>query len=160
MDGSEVKEKKMGILEWIGAIARYAIGVVLIMSGASKISYPYLFLSNVLGYQLSGFQSALIVSLILPGIELACGLCLISNVLTRGALFIAAVMFFIFSAGQFSVLIRHIAVSCGCFSAMGSQVSKWTLLRVAIFLAITLLAMLIDFILSKRGSNWAQCNAK
>jgi putative oxidoreductase len=96
---------------------RWFLGVLLVWASLSKIANPQEFYINIAAYKMAlpGLLLRL-AAMILPWLELLCGLLLLSRIWTRSALVWAMVMFgvFVFCTGQ--AWARGLEISCGCFN--------------------------------------------
>jgi len=98
-------------------IVRWVLGVLLIWASLSKIANLQDFYISIMAYRmpLPGFF-ARAASIILPWLELLCGLLLIAKIWTRPALVWAMVMFSVFVICTGQAWARGLEISCGCFN--------------------------------------------
>lgn len=98
-------------------IVRWILGVMLAAASLSKIANPQEFFVSIAAYQ-TPLPSVLLrlAAMILPWLELLCGLLLLGRIWMRAALVWSLVMFavFVFSTGQ--AWARGLEISCGCFN--------------------------------------------
>ena len=94
---------------------RIILGLVFIYASLDKISNPSDFSDLIDNFHISPVLLSNIVALILPWVELLCGLCLIFGCMVRGAnvLIFAMLLFFIMILSQ--AVYRGIDTHCGCF---------------------------------------------
>lgn len=117
------------------------LAVVLLHSGLSKISNPYLFLSSVYGYELLSAKAGQAVAIVLPCLELVLGVCLLGRLLLDGSLAVSTVLFATFTGVQFSAVSRALDIPCGCFGGlMNEEVSHATVARAGMLLAASIAA--------------------
>jgi uncharacterized membrane protein YphA (DoxX/SURF4 family) len=95
---------------------RIFLGAVFVLSSIDKISDPSAFASSILNYKIVGPDTAMLVSSILPYLELICGLCLIIGLYTRAGALLITSMLIVFTILIISALARGLDISCGCFS--------------------------------------------
>lgn len=110
-----------GIAPWIGTAARLATGGVWVVAGAIKLPDPYESITAVRAYEILPESVVPFVGYLLPVVEVAIGLLLLSGLLTRWAGLGSAILFAIFVAGIASVWIRGIEIDCGCFGGGGAE---------------------------------------
>jgi uncharacterized membrane protein YphA (DoxX/SURF4 family) len=101
----------------LGLLARIVVGVVLIVSGAIKLSAPKEEFSMVIeAYGLVPPSMALTLAAFLPWIELLIGYSLISGYFLRVTAAAAGILFVVFDLALLSLRLRGIILpSCGCF---------------------------------------------
>jgi putative oxidoreductase len=97
-------------------VVRWLLGVLMLWAAVSKLANPTEFLAALYSYELPLPQSLLqVVAVMLPWVELLCGLALLANLWTETVLVLATALFviFIFATGQ--AWARGLDISCGCF---------------------------------------------
>lgn len=125
------------------AVGRIFLGGVFIWASWDKILAPQAFAKAIANYQIVPMYLADWSALLLPWIELVCGVCLITNRWARGSALIAAGLMIVFMAALGYNMIRGIDVSCGCFT-LDEKVpgNMWGYLaRDAAFLALAVTVM-------------------
>ncbi|HMP91221.1 MAG TPA: MauE/DoxX family redox-associated membrane protein [Kiritimatiellia bacterium] len=96
---------------------RLILGIVFIYAGYIKILDPASFAKNVYQYQILPDAWVNITSLILPWLEVVCGLALIiAPRLRRGASAWLFIMLAVFTSAILASIYRGLDISCGCFS--------------------------------------------
>ena len=91
------------------------IGAVLVWAALGKVANPQEFYTALLAYRLPLPALALMATaVILPWLELLCGLLLIANLRTRAALAWAAVLFAVFALATGQAWMRGLDIACGC----------------------------------------------
>jgi hypothetical protein len=146
MDG-----KKIVIFEWLGVLARTALGAVFVWSAMYKLRWPYMFLANVYDYEVLGPQSGILIAMTLPWIELLVGMCLLGNLLTKGAVLLATAMMGVFVFLHASVIQRGLAISCGCFSGSAAEpVSYSSLIRNCVLLLLCGICLALSLTMPER----------
>jgi|Deesub1362B_J571_1020462.scaffolds.fasta_scaffold00243_12 uncharacterized membrane protein YphA (DoxX/SURF4 family) len=126
-------------------LIRILIGAIFIFSGITKIINPLKFAQDILNYQIVSESISFWIALILPWLELICGIFLITGIVIRGSSFLISCMLFIFIFLIFSVLIRGEQIDCGCFGFIRQKVS-WGLLMQDLILFSLSLTILISYI--------------
>lgn len=118
-----------GILEWT---LRLFIGLTFIVASWHKIVSPDQFAIILYGYAVFPPQIINVLAIVMPSLELVCGLTLITGLLKRsGILLINAMLVGFIFLISFN-LIRGHEFDCGCFSLGGTKgiwSSVWLLVR-------------------------------
>ncbi len=123
-------------------MVRLAVGVTFIYASYYKIIEPGSFAKSIWYYHLVPGSLINLIAVILPWVELICGLCLIVGVCYRGSLLSVFVMTVVFVAGIGSAIARGIDLDCGCFkAARSSSSSTWNSLLFDVGLLILLLQL-------------------
>jgi putative oxidoreductase len=109
---------------------RWIIGLLLVWAPLSKLANLHEFYVSVAAYQMPLPDLLLrLTAMILPWLELLCGLLLLGNIWTRAALFWAMVMFAMFVLATGQAWARGLDIACGCFNlrafGLGEGSGKW-----------------------------------
>lgn len=97
------------------AMLRWLIGVLLIWAALGKLADLQEFLAVLAAYRLPLSAAVLRgTAMVLPWMELLCGLLLIAGVRTRAALAWSMVMFAVFSVCTAQAWARGLKIACGC----------------------------------------------
>ncbi len=102
--------------EVFGLLARVALGILFVWASIDKALHPAAFAEIVNNYQLLPGGIINIFALVLPWLELLCGLALIFGILIRPSAAWIAVMLVMFIAAVSLALSKGINIDCGCFS--------------------------------------------
>jgi len=109
---------------------RVVLGVIFVYASCDKIMDPDAFARSVQNYRILPVESVNLLAIILPWLELVCGMLLCLGLFTGGSVLVVALMLVMFFVALSSALIRGIDISCGCFSSSGTDtVSLFYLLR-------------------------------
>ena len=124
---------------WVELAGRWILGLTFIYASYNKILFPADFAKIIYGYDL--FPDALInlIAIILPFLELAAALALITGVYPRSAVLIVNILLVAFIILLSVNLIRGHEFDCGCFAIKNSgstSATKVTLIRDFIYLAL------------------------
>jgi uncharacterized membrane protein YphA (DoxX/SURF4 family) len=106
-----------GRTAWLGLVARLLLGLMFVVSGASKRSAPAEEFAVVIeNYDLVSTDAAQSVSALLPWVELLVGFALIFGFLTPQASAAAGAMLLVFVLALLSTKARGLDLpNCGCF---------------------------------------------
>jgi putative oxidoreductase len=101
----------------VSQVLRWVLGGVLLWAALSKLANLQEFYSGLSGYQLP-LPSAILklVAIVLPWLELLCGLMLIARIRVRAALLWAMILFGLFAAATGQAWARGFNISCGCLN--------------------------------------------
>ncbi|MCX5768811.1 MAG: hypothetical protein NTZ09_00850 [Candidatus Hydrogenedentes bacterium] len=105
----------------VGFLLRGLLGTLFVAAALSKIQFPLEFLSEVYGYGVLGSDTGILLSLLLPWLELLLGMCLILDILVFESLFLAAGLLALFLIAQGTALASGRVISCGCFGGRGVE---------------------------------------
>jgi putative oxidoreductase len=124
-------------------VLRWFLGLVFIIAGIEKIAQPELFAISIEAYKL--LPSILINSsaLVIPWVELVCGIFLLGGVCLRGSSLMAISLLAVFTIAIIAALVRGLQIDCGCFGAQYS--SPVGISKVLEDCGLLLLALLIYF---------------
>jgi uncharacterized membrane protein YphA (DoxX/SURF4 family) len=109
---------------------RWAVGLLLVWASLSKLANLHEFYVSIVAYRMPLPDTMLrLTAIILPWLELLCGLLLLGKIWPRAALVWAMMMFavFVFATGQ--AWARGLDIACGCFNlqafGLGEGGGKW-----------------------------------
>jgi uncharacterized membrane protein YphA (DoxX/SURF4 family) len=103
------------IMNMISIGARMILGALFIYASWHKIAYPGEFANVINNYQILPAELVNPAAVLLPWLEMVCGLCMISGLLVRGSAFILSLLLLVFIAALIYSLLRGLDISCGCF---------------------------------------------
>ena len=106
----------------------FAVGLVFLYAGLSKLRQPADFLRDVYAYELVGPPLGRYLAMVLPHLEIVAGGLLLLGVWRRAAGLLLAALCLVFVAAQAWAMSRGLSIDCGCFAGSES-VSAWTLAR-------------------------------
>ena len=119
-------------------VFRLVVGAVFIYAGAVKVVEPLDFAENIANYQLVGQSLSFLTALVLPWLEVLCGLALALGIRRRAAALLVSLMLGFFILLTLVTIVRGLNVDCGCFGAL-SRTAGWPLvLEDAVMLYMTL----------------------
>jgi hypothetical protein len=102
----------------ISLCCRLVLGATLLFSGFTHFQLPYLFLEDLLAYELVSGWTAVWVSILLPSVEIALAVCLFSKASPKWSLVFTLIVLILFLIAQSSALIRGLKIDCGCFGGV------------------------------------------
>ncbi len=102
-------------------LARLTLALVFVYAGAVKMQDVVAFAGHVAAYQILPYAMNYLVAATLPYVEFLAGVMLLLNARVRPALLVIGAMTLVFMAALFSVLLRGLAIDCGCFDPGGGQ---------------------------------------
>lgn len=101
---------------WLSLIARLIVGGVYTYASLDKIIHPDVFAKIVNNYHLLPGALVNVFALILPWVELVCGLALIMGTRVLGASVILTALTTVFIVAVGINVARGVNIDCGCFS--------------------------------------------
>jgi uncharacterized membrane protein YphA (DoxX/SURF4 family) len=105
---------------WTGLLFRLIAGIVFVYASYDKLLHPEAFLKIVHNYRILPPALETMFALTLPWMEFLVGLLLILGLLTEASALLNCVLLVAFLIAIPSALIRHIDITCGCFSTIKS----------------------------------------
>ena len=102
-------------------LARLTLALVFVYAGAVKMQDVVAFAGHVAAYQILPYAMNYLVAATLPYVEFLAGVMLLLNARVRPALLVIGAMLLAFMAALVSVLLRGLAIDCGCFDPGGGQ---------------------------------------
>ncbi|MGK2943246.1 MAG: MauE/DoxX family redox-associated membrane protein [Desulfuromonadales bacterium] len=102
-------------------LARLTLALVFVYAGAVKMQDVVAFAGHVAAYQILPYAMNYLVAATLPYVEFLAGVMLLLNTRVRPALLVIGAMTLAFMAALVSVLLRGLAIDCGCFDPGGGQ---------------------------------------
>jgi uncharacterized membrane protein YphA (DoxX/SURF4 family) len=117
-------------------ILRVLFGLLFIWASWDKILNPAAFAEVLYNYRLLPDLLIHPAAIILPWLEMGCGILLVVGQMTGGSLIILNGLLLIFGATLALSLYRGLDINCGCFSlgSKGERVAWQTLVRDFVFL--------------------------
>ncbi len=120
-------------------IVRLVLGFLFIIASIDKIANPQAFAQSIGHYELFPPVITYIIATILPWLELLCGFCIVFGVFIKGSTLTASILLGVFTIVVISALIRHLDISCGCFTLdpQTEKISGTKILENVILLALS-----------------------
>ena len=140
------------LLKWIVShkvlafLFRILLGVTFLYACYDKILHPEAFAEAVANYRMLPDALVGLAAVVLPWVELVCGLFLILGLFVRSSALIVSLMFIVFSIALSSAVLRGIDIDCGCFSVTrnGHSVDFGLILRDLGYLVLSLQVLVFD----------------
>ncbi len=130
--------------EIVSLLLRVGLGALFLYAGVLKMLDVQGFATDIANYRAAPSFLVPLMAATLPGIEMACGVCLLVPRTLRAAAWLTAVMLAGFTLAVAQALARDINIECGCFGSLRDPVTVLTLARdVALLGCAALLIWLI-----------------
>ncbi len=100
---------------------RLTLGFVFIYAAIDKIAQPGAFAENIYNYRMLPHWAINVMALVMPWLELICGVLIIAGVFLRGSAFLIGLMLGVFIIAISAALVRGLDISCGCFTMEGGH---------------------------------------
>ena len=110
--------------EYLQLIIRLAVGLIFIYAAIDKIINPAQFARLVYNYHLLPGGLVNLMAIILPWIEMICGISLILGIYKKGSILIINVMIIMFVVAIGINMIRGVDLKCGCFTVSANAKSN------------------------------------
>jgi uncharacterized membrane protein YphA (DoxX/SURF4 family) len=106
--------------------ARCVLGVVFVFASIEKIAAPEAFAISVEAYRILPLPVINLFALLVPWLELLCGLFLMAGHHLRGSSLVASILLAGFTLAILSAMARGLNIDCGCFGAAYQTPVTWT----------------------------------
>jgi len=94
---------------------RLVLGGVFIYAAVYKIAEPEDFARSIYNYRMLPEETINLMAIIMPWLELICGIFIIIGSFVRGSAVLIGLMLLVFIIAISSALARGLDISCGCF---------------------------------------------
>jgi len=129
---------------YLAFVFRLYIAGLFIYASMYKINYTAEFAETIASYQIVPYWGVNILAVVLPWIELICGILLFAGIRVRSAIAILSFLLVGFTIGIYINLVRGSPISCGCFHTIGESISWRTLVRDVIWMGMSLHIFFFD----------------
>jgi uncharacterized membrane protein YphA (DoxX/SURF4 family) len=102
--------------DYLSLLIRLFVGIVFIYASLDKIAQPDQFARIVYNYQLLPGGLINLMALILPWVEIICGVFIILGIFYKGTVLILNLMVVVFIFAVGVNVIRGVNLECGCFT--------------------------------------------
>ncbi len=125
---------------------RIYLGVVFIAACLYKIADPQEFALSIATYGILPVELVNPMAIMLPWIELICGIALILGFWTKASALAISGMMVMFITALVIALSKHLQMSCGCFASAeaGDDINYLTVIRDSLWLAGGLFVLVFD----------------
>ena len=106
---------------WLTTRVQIGLGAIFVVAALPKIADPPSFAHMIYNYRILPGALINITSIVMPWLELLCGLALILGVWTKAARNIVASMLVVFMIAIAINLLRDNAIDCGCFDTSAAN---------------------------------------
>jgi uncharacterized membrane protein YphA (DoxX/SURF4 family) len=106
---------------WVILGIRLLLGFVFVYASIDKIVHPGEFAQSIYNYRMMPHSTLNLMAIVMPWLELICGVLLAIGVLWRGSAFLIGFMLLVFIIAISTALLRGLDISCGCFSVEGGH---------------------------------------
>ena len=107
--------------DYLTMFFRLVVGVTFISASFYKIIEPGDFAKSIWFYHIVPGSIINLMAIVLPWLELVCGVCLIFGIYYRSSVIWINIMMVVFIIALTSALIRGLDIDCGCFKAAKSS---------------------------------------
>lgn len=94
---------------------RLVLGGVFIYASVYKVAEPEEFARSIYNYRMLPEETINLMAIIMPWLELICGILIIIGAFVRGSAALIGLMLLVFIIAISSALARGLDISCGCF---------------------------------------------
>jgi hypothetical protein len=144
MGGNSVRAKAC---HYCARMAAIVVGAALLLSAIYHLTNSYHFLGAVYEYELVGPRVGVAVAITMPALQLLTAVCLLSQILVRAAFLISTAMLAMFCVLQWSVIQRHLDISCGCWGPSHTDpISVSSMSIVVVLLCLSVSGLLCDWL--------------
>ncbi|MBI1803087.1 MAG: DoxX family membrane protein [Ignavibacteriae bacterium] len=110
---------------YVVLLVRCFLGVVFVIAAIEKIAIPETFAISVEAYKLIPTYVINVFALVIPWVELVCGLFLIAGVFVRASSALLSGLLAVFVVALISALLRELKIDCGCFGPSHATPVGW-----------------------------------
>jgi putative oxidoreductase len=104
---------------------RAFLGCVFVVAAVDKVAAPEAFAASIAAYKLIPYALVNIIALVVPWLEMLCGVLLLAGVYQRGSAAILSALLAVFMAAMVSALLRELKIDCGCFGKEHATPVSW-----------------------------------
>jgi uncharacterized membrane protein YphA (DoxX/SURF4 family) len=111
--------------KYLTLVSRILLGLVFIVASVDKIAMPEMFAASIQAYQIVPFPLINIFALILPWVELICGVFIIGGIFVRSSSVLVSCLLVVFILGISSAMVQNLSIDCGCFGPSHATPIGW-----------------------------------
>lgn len=122
-------------------LLRWLVAAIFIFAGISKALNPENFARDIDNYRMLPYVLVTTMAIILPWLEILCGVLLIIGTWRNGASFLLLILTLMFLVAMSSAILRGLDITCGCFAMTveGTKVGYTRLAQDSILFVIILI---------------------
>ncbi|MFP5211989.1 MAG: MauE/DoxX family redox-associated membrane protein [Acidobacteriota bacterium] len=135
---------KVATHRYVALAFRLYLGCLFIYASMYKINYAAEFAESIAAYQLVPYWGVNVMTLVMPWLELICGILLVAGIKSKSAVTVIGGLLALFSITVLVTLLRDIPIGCGCFSSVEEPMTPLTLLRDLVWLAMSIHVYFFD----------------
>ncbi len=110
---------------YLNLLARIILGGLFIFAGLGKIAIPEAFAKEIENYQLLPFSLVNIMAIILPWLEVVCGIFLLAGIRIKASASILAGLLVTFLIAISWAMAHNLKINCGCFAQAEATPVGW-----------------------------------
>lgn len=130
--------------KYLSLALRLFIGGMFIVAAMSKFVYPAEFAENLAAYRIVPFWAVNFIAVIMPWLELICGLFLIIGLMTRAVAAMLASFLLGFTVFIAINVVRGTPISCGCFDSVGAEISWYKVMTDFFYVSLAIQIFFYD----------------
>lgn len=138
--------------DWLLTIVRLIAGGFFVYASLDKIIHPEAFAKIVHNYRILPGGLINIFAIVLPWVELFCGMALMLGTRVKGASAILSALLVVFIVAVISAMARGIKTDCGCFSTSGDGARK---VGMPLLIEDAALLFMVLLVWAKGAGRWA-----
>ena len=108
--------KKILANKYLLFVVRLIVGAIFIYASIDKIKHPEQFARIVYNYKILPHFAINLFAVILPWLEMVCGLFLVSGIMTKSSALVICSLLVVFIIALSINMFRGVDLSCGCFT--------------------------------------------
>lgn len=106
-------------------VTRCILGCVFVFAAVDKIVAPDAFAESVFAYGIVPYPMINLFALIIPWLELICGIFLVAGVSLRASSFLISILLLFFIVAIVIALSQNLNIDCGCFGKDHATPVSW-----------------------------------
>jgi uncharacterized membrane protein YphA (DoxX/SURF4 family) len=145
--------KQIVTSKYLALVFRVFVGGFFIYASVSKIPYPAQFAEATANYRLLPYWILNLGAIILPWLELVCGLFLIIGFMSRASAVLIGIMLVMFNIMVLINMYWGAPISCGCYDTVGEPIGWRKISENGVMLFFTIQVFFFDrlFTFHRRG---------
>lgn len=115
----------MNAIPWLSLIFRCYLGGFFLYAAIPKIMEPLAFATSIDHYHLLPSFIIHAYALVIPWLELLCGVALLAGLRVRTSALLCGVMLVMFTGAIAWAVSQGLKIDCGCFGSQGGEEVSW-----------------------------------